>query len=157
MLDGGAPHGRHYYWRSHRLDDLSEEVVEVFTRQLASITSPFSQINGWAIGGAVSRVDPEATAVGEREVGFDISFAAAWLPQDPEPERHTAWARAGWEALRPHSTGVYANFISDEGQAGVESAYGQRLKRLTALKDRWDPTNLFRLNANIPPSPPGRR
>ena len=157
MLDGGAPHGRHYYWRSHRLPDLSEEVVEVFARQLASITSPFSQINGWAMGGAVSRIDPEATAVGEREVGFDISFAAAWLPPDPEPERHATWVRAGWEALRPHSTGVYANFISDEGAAGVESAYGQRLKRLTALKDRWDPTNLFRMNANIPPSRPGRR
>jgi hypothetical protein len=157
MLDGGAPHGRHYYWRSHRLHDLSGEVVEVFTDQLASITSPFSQINGWAMGGAVSRVDPEATAVGEREVGFDISFAAAWLPSDPEPDRHTAWVHAGWEALRPHSTGVYANFISDEGAAGVESAYGQRLKRLTALKDRWDPTNLFRMNANIPPSQPGRR
>jgi FAD binding domain/Berberine and berberine like len=157
MLDGGAPHGRHYYWRSHRLPDLSGEVAEVFARQLASITSPFSQINGWAMGGAVSRVDPEATAVGEREVGFDISFAAAWLPQDPEPERHTAWVRSGWEGLRPHSTGVYANFISDEGAAGVETAYGQRLKRLTALKDRWDPTNLFRMNANIPPSRPGRR
>jgi FAD/FMN-containing dehydrogenase len=157
MLDGGAPHGRHYYWRSHRLPELSDEVIEVFTHQLASITSPFSQINGWAMGGAVSRVDPEATAVGEREVGFDISFAAAWPPSDPEAERHTAWVRAGWEGLRPHSSGVYANFISDEGAAGVESAYGRRLKRLTALKDRWDPANVFRMNANIPPSPPGRR
>jgi FAD/FMN-containing dehydrogenase len=52
---------------------------------------------------------------------------------------------------------VYVNFISDEGRAGVQSAYGDRLKRLTALKDRYDPTNLFRLNANIPPTPPGRR
>jgi Berberine and berberine like len=49
---------------------------------------------------------------------------------------------------------VYVNFISDGGDAGVETAYGQRLKRLTALKDRWDPTNLFRMNANIAPSPP---
>jgi FAD/FMN-containing dehydrogenase len=157
MLDGGAPHGRHYYWRSHRLPELSDEVIEVFTHQLASITSPFSQINGWAMGGAVSRVDPEATAVGEREVGFDISFAAAWPPSDPEAERHTAWVRAGWEGLRPHSSGVYANFISDEGAAGVESAYGRRLKRLTALKDRWDPANVFRHNANIPPTPAGGR
>ena len=108
------------------------------------------------MGGAVSRVDPEATAVGEREVGFDISFAAAWLPSDPEPGRHVAWVRAGWERLRPHSAGVYVNFLSDEGEAGVETAYGHRLKRLTALKDRYDPANLFRLNANIPPSR-GRR
>jgi hypothetical protein len=52
---------------------------------------------------------------------------------------------------------VYVNFLSDEGAAGVETAYGRRLKRLTARKDRYDPTNLFRMNANIPPSRPGRR
>ena len=116
------------------------------------MTSPFGQINGWAMGGAVSRVDPAATAVGEREVGIDISLAIGWLPGDREPERHRAWSRAGWEALRPHSGGVYANFISDEGAAGVETAYGDRLSRLTALKDRFDPDNVFRMNANIPPS-----
>jgi hypothetical protein len=47
---------------------------------------------------------------------------------------------------------VYANFLSDEGPAGVETAYGARLTRLVALKDRFDPTNFFRLNGNIPPS-----
>ena len=60
--------------------------------------------------------------------------------------------RDGWEALQPHSSGVYANFISDEGAAGVEAAYGRRLTRLTSLKDRYDPSNLFRHNANIRPS-----
>jgi DNA-binding SARP family transcriptional activator len=157
MLDGGAPKGRHYYWRSHRLPGLPDQVIDALLDQVASVTSPFSQVNGWAMGGAVSRADPEATAVGEREVGFDLSFAAAWPAADPDGEGHTAWARRGWEALAPHSAGVYVNFISDEGPAGVETAYGQRLKRLTALKDRWDPTNLFRMNANIPPSQPGRR
>jgi hypothetical protein len=48
--------------------------------------------------------------------------------------------------------GVYANFLSDEDTAGVGAAYGKRLQRLTALKDRYDPTNFFRLNANIPPT-----
>ena len=152
MLDGGAPHGRHYYWKAHRLPRLSDEVIEVIVGHGEAITSPYSQIAGWAIGGAVSRVDPDATAVGQREVGFEFSFAAAWPPSDPDGARHTAWVRAGWEALRPHGVGVYANFLSDEGAAGVEAAYGQRLKRLTALKDRYDPTNVFRLNANIPPS-----
>ena len=56
--------------------------------------------------------------------------------------------------LRAHSTGVYANFLSDEGPSGVEFAYGDRLKRLTALKDQFDPDNVFRLNANIQPSRP---
>jgi FAD binding domain/Berberine and berberine like len=152
MLDGGAPHGRHYYWKSHRLANLSDEVIDALVERVEAITSPFSQIGGWVMGGAVSRVDPRATAVGEREVGIDVSLAAAWMPSDPNSDRHKTWVRDGWETLRPHSVGVYANFISDEGASGVEAAYGERLKRLTALKDRFDPTNMFRMNANIPPS-----
>jgi hypothetical protein len=152
MLDNGAPHGRHYYWKSHRLPTLSEEAIDALMARVDCFTSPFSQINGWVMGGAVSRVDPAATAVGEREVGFDVNIAAAWSPADPDGSRHVAWVREGWEALRPQSVGVYANFLSDEGAEGVESAYGERLHRLTALKDRYDPTNVFRLNHNIPPS-----
>jgi hypothetical protein len=154
MLDGGAPHGRHYYWKAHRLATLSDATIDVFMERLASPTTPFAQVNGWAVGGAVNRVDPATTAVGEREVGFEISFAAGWPGSDPDGERHRAWVRDGWEAVRGESTGVYANFISDEGVAGVESAYGDRLGRLTALKDRYDPANVFRNNANIPPSRP---
>jgi len=152
MLDGGAPHGRHYYWKSHRFPRMSEEVLGVLMERMDAMTSPFCQINGWAMGGAVSRVDPDATAVGEREVGFDVSLIAAWPPSDPEGERHKQWVREGWAALEPHSSGVYANFISDEGAAGVEAAYGRRLTRLEVLKDRYDPSNLFRHNANISPS-----
>jgi hypothetical protein len=152
MLDGGAPHGRHYYWRSHRTAGLPDDLIDAILGGVETITSPFSQINGWVMGGAVSRVEPAATAVGEREAGIDLSVAAGWSPSDPEPERHIAWVRERWEVMRPHSTGVYANFISDEGAAGVRAAYGDRIARLTALKDRYDPANVFRLNANIPPS-----
>ena len=65
---------------------------------------------------------------------------------------HKAWSRAGWEALRPHSTGVYANFISPQGAVGLDAAYGTRLARLSELEAVWDPDNVFRQNANIPVS-----
>jgi hypothetical protein len=152
MLDASAPHGRHYYNKSNRFVRLPDEIIDLFIERVESITSPFSRIAGWAMGGAVGRVDPDATAVGDRDVEFDLDIAAAWPPSDPDAERHIAWVRQGGEGMSPHSSGVYANFLSDEGAAGVEAAYGQRLKRLTALKDRYDPTNFFRLNANIPPS-----
>ena len=100
----------------------------------------------------MSRVAPDATAVGEREVGFEINMISSWPPPDPNGARHVAWVREGWERLSPRSVGVYANFISDEGASGVEAAYGSRLARLTALKNRYDPTNFFRMNANIPPT-----
>jgi len=152
MLDGGAAHGIHYYWKSHRLPNLSQPVIDAILGSVETITSPLSQIGGWAIGGTASRVDPGATAVGDREVGFELNVTAGWQPVDPDPERHRAWVRTGWEALVPFRTGVYANFLSDEDAAGVESAYGERLARLTALKDRLDPTNVLRLNANVVPS-----
>ena len=152
MLDGGAPHGRHYYWKAHRLPALSDATIEVFCERASAFTSPFAQINGWAVGGAVSRVDPDATALGERDVGFELSLAIGWPPSDVDGARHREWSRDGWEALRGESAGIYANFISDEGSAGVEAAYGARLARLTAVKDRYDPDNVFRHNANIPPS-----
>jgi FAD/FMN-containing dehydrogenase len=152
MLDGGAPHGRHYYWKAHRIPMLSDDVIDVIVAQLEVIPTPFSQIGIWAVGGAVSRVDPTATAVGEREVGFEVNIAAAWSPSDPNGQSHTSWVRETWDSLRPGSVGVYANFLSDEGAEGPDAAYGGRLQRLTALKDRYDPENVFRLNANIQPS-----
>jgi FAD/FMN-containing dehydrogenase len=156
MLDGSAPHGNHYYWKSHRLPELSDAVIDALVGSVETLTSPFSQLSGWALGGAASRVDPGATAVGPREVGFEVNLNAVWPAADPDGERHVAWVRERWDALRPYGTGVYANFLSDEGAAGVRSAYGDRLERLTAIKNRYDPANVFRMNANIPPSAGGR-
>jgi hypothetical protein len=155
MIDGSAPHGTHGYWRSHRIPELSDAVIERIVALVESATSPLSLLNGWAIGGAASRVAPDATAVGDRSVGFELRVIGVWPPGDPDGERHTAWVREGWESLRPYSSGVYASFLTDEGPAGVRVAYGDRLDRLVALKDRLDPTNVFRLNANIPPSTGG--
>jgi hypothetical protein len=151
MMDGGAPHGRHYYWKAHRLPQLADGVIDIFVDAMASATSPFAQINGWAVGGAVSRVDPDATAVGHRDPGFEMSIAVGWPPADPDSARHVAWVRGTWEALRPFGQGVYANFISDEGAAGVSYAYGRHLARLQALKAVHDPDNFFRMNNNIAP------
>lgn len=156
MLDGSAPHGMRYYWKSHRLPELGDDVIDVVMGAVDTITSPQSQISGWAFGGAVSRVRPEETAVGAREAGFELNVSAAWPPSDTDGQRHVAWTREQWEVLRPRSTGVYANFLSDEDPAGMAAAYGSRLARLTELKDRYDPTNFFCLNANVTPSADAR-
>ncbi len=152
LLDGTAAPGQGGYWRSHRFPGLSDPVIEVIMTLVTTVTSRFSLLNGWVIGGAASRVDPAATAVGQREVGFELHVIANWSPTDPDVERHREWVRNGWEALRPHSSGQYGTFLSDEGIAGVRTVFGDRFDRLVALKDRYDPTNFFRFNANIPPS-----
>jgi FAD/FMN-containing dehydrogenase len=154
MVDAANQHGLHWYWRSQRLPELADGAVEAVVGLAGAITSPLSYVAGFAMGGAAARVDPDATAVGERGTGFELNIVAGWPPPDPAPERHLAWVRQGWTALRPHANGVYSNFLSDEGPAGVQAAFGSRLRRLTALKDRWDPANVFRHNANIAPSRP---
>ena len=152
LLDGSASPGNASYWRSHRLADLSDPVIDVVVSLAASYTSPLSLLSGWVMGGAVSRVAPDATAVGPREPGYELRLIANWRPDDPDGDRHRSWVRAGWDRLRPYSAGQYATFLSDEGPAGIRTAYGDRLTRLAALKDRYDPANVFRLNPNIPPS-----
>ncbi|WP_328474899.1 FAD-binding oxidoreductase [Actinoplanes sp. NBC_00393] len=148
LLDLSASPGTCSYWRSHRLTDLPDQIVPL----IESVTSPLSLLNGWVIGGAASRVASDATAVGPRRPGFELRLIANWRPGDPDADRHRDWVRRGWESLRPYAAGQFASFLSDEGTAGVRVAYGDRLTRLTALKDRLDPDNVFRLNPNIAPT-----
>ena len=88
-----------------------------------------------------------------RSAAHDINIVASWLPDDPEPERHKAWARTTWKAMRPYADGVYVNFMSDEPASHVQLAYGDsKYARLVALKSKYDPTNVFRFNQNIAPA-----
>jgi FAD/FMN-containing dehydrogenase len=152
LIDGSAVPGNHAYWRSHHLPDLSDAAIDTLVGLAGTLPSPLSLVHGWVIGGAASRVAPDATAVGEREVGFELQAIAVWRPDDGDGDRHTAWVRDAWDSLRPYSSGQYATFLSDEGADGVRAAFGDRLGRLADLKDRYDPANVFRLNANIVPN-----
>ncbi len=153
MFDPAYPHGRHYYWKAWKLPPLTNRAIDVIVEQAAGITSPLSAIPIFTLGGAVARVDDDATAFTGRSAAHDINFVASWLPDDPEPERHKAWARAAWEAMRPFAHGVYVNFMSDEPAPDTEVAYGERkYARLAALKSKYDPSNVFRFNQNIAPA-----
>ncbi|MGH2583522.1 MAG: FAD-binding oxidoreductase [Dehalococcoidia bacterium] len=154
MFDAAFPHGRHYYWKSHRLPPLSDAMIDILAEHAAGITSPLSTVGLFCFGGAVSRVPEAATAFPNRDAAHDINIAASWLPDDPEPARHIAWVRRFFTALEPHSRGVYVNFTSDDSTDRLRTAaYGPQMwTRLVALKRKYDPTNLFRLNANIPPA-----
>ncbi len=153
-FDAALPHGRHYYWKSHKLGPLSDEIIEVVVEHCAQITSPLSTVPIFSFGGAVARVPEDATAFGSRDAAHDINILASWLPADVgEADRHMAWVRRFFSALEPHSRGVYVNFTSDDVGERVRVAHSdQQWHRLTALKDKYDPTNFFRMNANIPPS-----
>lgn len=154
MFDPALPHGRHYYWKSHKLGPLSNDMIDIVVEQAGRITSPLSTVPIFTQGGAVDRLDEADTAFPNRDAAHDINIVAAWMPDDPEPARHMEWVRGFFAALEPHSRGVYVNFTSDDSDERVRSrAYSaDQWSRLVALKTRFDPTNFFRLNANIPPT-----
>ncbi|HZN13141.1 MAG TPA: FAD-binding oxidoreductase [Acidimicrobiales bacterium] len=151
MFDAALPHGRHYYWKSHKLGPLTDEMIDIVIEQAGRITSPLSSVALFCFGGAMSRVPDDAMAFPHRDAAHDINIVASWLPdQVAEADRHIDWARTFFTALEPHSRGVYVNFTSDDAAQRVQSAYTEtQWSRLTALKAKYDPTNFFRLNANI--------
>jgi FAD/FMN-containing dehydrogenase len=104
-------------------------------------------------GGAIARVDEDATAFGQRTAPFNVHYLSLWA--DPaDTERNVAYTRTIAGAMKPWTTGrAYLNFIGDEGLERVEAAFGpEKFAKLQALKAKWDPTNLFRHNQNIPPA-----
>jgi hypothetical protein len=103
-------------------------------------------------GGAIARVPDDATALGQRHAPFIVHFLSLW-PDPADTDANIAYTRKFSNAMKPFTTGeVYLNFIGDEGAGRIESAFGDKWPRLRELKAKWDPTNLFRLNQNIPPA-----
>jgi FAD/FMN-containing dehydrogenase len=152
MLDAGQPKGRHYYWKSEYVEEMTEGSDAALLAHALRIESPHSAILCFQLGGAMARIPEEATAAGHRRAGFVVNVAGGW--DDPAQDaRHTAWVRACWEALRPHSIGTYVNFLTAEADdQRVRAAYGANYDRLAGLKQRFDPDNLLRANQNIAPA-----
>jgi FAD/FMN-containing dehydrogenase len=153
-LDPLAPPGLRSYWRGEYMRTLPDEAIDTFLRhgpRLAAAGAPFSQTAIFRIGQGVTAVPEEATAFSHRDANYLFHPISAW--SDPaDDDRLIAANRAFAEAMRPFSTGgVYLNFTPESDR--VRDAYGEeKYERLVALKDRYDPGNLFRLNQNIRPS-----
>ena len=151
-FDASVPPGLGYYFKSHFMGGLSDEAIDVLVEHNGHALQPWSFTIIFQLGGAVSRVDRDATAFVERDGGFAINING--VAEDPTNDAEvTAWARACFDALTPHSTGgVYVNFLGNEGDERVRAAYGHAYQRLEALKARYDPDNVFRINQNIRPA-----
>ncbi|HLV97539.1 MAG TPA: FAD-binding oxidoreductase [Ktedonobacterales bacterium] len=148
--DPTAPAGLHNYWKAAFLHDLSDAAMDTMIEYATKATSPLSMIHLHQLGGAMNRVAADATAFGYRNEGFVVNIIGMW-PTPGDNEHHINWARGLFAALQPEAHGAYVNFLGDEGQGRVRSAYGPNYERLVALKRKYDPANLFRLNQNIRP------
>ena len=154
IYDADYPAGLRYYWKSTNLDSIPVQAVEVLVEKTLAAPSKHSTIDIWLNGGAIGRVGESDTAFRGRSNRYVINPEANWEhPEDDDS--NVSWARGVLAALEPHASGgVYLNFpgFLEEGQSLVEASHGSNYPRLQSLKQRLDPENLFRRNANIEPA-----
>jgi FAD/FMN-containing dehydrogenase len=149
--DNTEGHSYRRYWKGHYLPELTDGAIgALLDRDPTDPTAPAAGLQ--AYGGAIASVDEGATAFSHRRTRFEYVAAARWTDPDEDDPRMTA-AREMAAKLDPFAAGAYVNALGDEGSAGVRRAYSapQRV-RLTAVKDAYDPDNVFHLNHNIAPS-----
>ena len=153
LVDALYPRGTRAYMKAGYVRELDDQAIETLVRFHQEATSPRSEIHLHHFGGAVARVPDGQTAYGERQAPYILNVLG--MSSETEGfERHVDWATRLYADIESSLTGgAYINFLSAEGQQRVQAAYGpEKFARLQALKDEYDPTNLFRLNQNIPPS-----
>jgi FAD/FMN-containing dehydrogenase len=153
LLDEDYPDGWRYYWKSVNVDGLDDAVIEALIEHAEAAPSDHSTIDVWFQGGAMGRVGADESAFGDRSAHILLGIEANW--EVGEDEANIAWARGCYADLRRFSGGgIYLNFpgFLEEGQDLMRDAYGENYERLVALKNKYDPTNLFRLNQNIKPT-----
>ena len=153
MFDPLVPHGWHRYWKAVEVPPLTDDAIDTLVEHSSAPTSPKSYTIVFQLGGALARVGEDETAFSQRDAAHNVNINAVWTEEDPDAERHIAWARGFFDAMQPHAGGrVYLNFLGEEGGNRVRQAYGARnYERLVELKRAYDPTNFFRLNQNIEP------
>ncbi|HEY3004438.1 MAG TPA: FAD-binding oxidoreductase [Kribbellaceae bacterium] len=154
MDDTVEGHAFRRYWKGHFLRELTDDAVDAFLLRGApdGHGDPLPNASLQAYGGAIADLPDDATAFSHRAARFEFVTATRWTDPGEDAVRMAAARRYG-DSLAPYGTGMYVNALSDEGAAGVRQAYpAHKLARLTALKDAYDPDNVFHLNHNIRPS-----
>ncbi|HSH74382.1 MAG TPA: FAD-binding oxidoreductase [Longimicrobiales bacterium] len=148
---GMAAKGNRWYSRAHYFDDLSDEAIETIVAGLDPLPGEFTTVYLGAEGGAAGRVAPDSTAFPHRRAEFSLHVFPGWV--DPAQDGAVmAWARGLSDAVAPHANGgVYVNLLADDEVARVPAAFRGNFERLGALKAKWDPSNVFRMNHNISP------
>jgi FAD/FMN-containing dehydrogenase len=152
IVDASAPPGMRSYWRGEYMHELSDDAIEVFADrapELVAVGFPLTQALFFRIGQAVKAVPEEGTAFSHRDAEYMFHPITVWNDR-VDDDRMIASSRALCDAMRPFTTGAaYLNFSAEDR---VREAFGaDKYARLVALKERYDPDNLFRLNQNIVP------
>jgi FAD/FMN-containing dehydrogenase len=151
-LDPLLTPGARNYWKSHSFTALSDGLIDVLVEYGSKLPSAETELAFAQLGGAINRIAADATAYPHRDVAFVINLHTRW--RDPKDDAACiSWARSLFDACTPFASGgTYVNFIPEDDKEGVKRAYLGNAKRLAAIKAKYDPENLFRVNQNIRPS-----
>jgi len=153
MFDGLLPPGLHHYWKADFVNDLTEDVIADHVKYGPRIPTVNSAMHIYPMDGAVQDAGKDDTAFPYRDVRYTHIIAAVSPDPAPMPENRQ-WVRDYWEALHPKSAGgAYVNFLMEEGEERIARSYRGNYRRLAAIKAKYDPGNLFRVNQNIKPAP----
>ena len=151
-FDALYPPGDQWYWRADFVNELSDEAIALHVKHGSAMPTWKSSMHLYPLGGAAAEPSNDATPWAYR----DARFAEVIVGVDPDPanaELLKRWTVDYWEALHPYSAGgAYVNFMMDEGQERVQATYRGNYARLAAIKRRYDPDNVFRVNQNIRPA-----
>jgi FAD/FMN-containing dehydrogenase len=153
MTDGMFPRGRQYYWKASLMNRLSDDAIQTIIDYFAAVPSPHTVIGFQQLGNAANRVGQDETAFSHRDALYDFLMLSGW--EDPaEAERSIRWTRELANAIQPFlHGGIYVNAFTDDSKQAIRDAYRPgTYERLVALKNKYDPENLFRLNPNIKPT-----
>jgi FAD/FMN-containing dehydrogenase len=154
LFDEDYPAGWRYYWKSQNISGLNDEVIEHLVTHAQAAPSDHSTVDVWYQGGAMSRIEASESAFGDRSAPIWIGVEANWEDAQDD-EANISWVRECVADMRRFSgRGAYLNFAGflEEGDQLIREAFGQNHKRLVGLKNKYDSTNLFRLNQNIKPT-----
>jgi hypothetical protein len=152
LIQDGNPPGMQNYWKADMYPELPDEAIEVLVEACSEPISTMTTILIQPQGGATARVPVGATAIGWRGAKWSIHYLGMWEDASQNAEQ-IAWVRKVTDALSPWAQkGTYLNYLSDEGEDRVKESFGPHYKRMEELKNKYDPTNFFRLNQNIKPT-----
>lgn len=144
--------GAQNYWKADYLTGLDDAAIDTLVDAAGSFTHPGSDIKLAGFGGRLGQTPEDFSAYGHRDAAVLLNINTRWDSPDDLTD-HVGWTRQLWDSLHRLATGVYVNFLGEEGAGRVLQAYGEeKFRRLVAIKQKWDPDNLFRVNQNIPPA-----
>jgi FAD/FMN-containing dehydrogenase len=151
LIDAAAPSGIRRYWKSGYFTELSDKLLDIALKHVATRPSPLSPVLFFHLRGAAMKMPMDSSAFGNRRDVWDSDIISQWI--DPaDDEKNISWTRNFWNEVAPLTEGVYVNHLGPDDDPRIANAFGSNYDRLKAIKKKYDPDNFFRMNNNIMPA-----